>query len=55
MTCIPWLNNGFFCFPVIVQGGWTPLYVATFRGDGRVVEVLIRAGADVNLADEVSY
>ena len=33
----------------------TPLYMASCRGNDKVVEVLIAAGADVNLYDKVSY
>ena len=43
------------CFPVIVQWRQTPLYMASESGHYKVVEVLITAGADVNLADIVSY
>ena len=39
---------------LILQGG-IPLYRASCKGHDKVVEVLIAAGADVNLADEVSY
>ena len=39
---------------LILQGGETPLYEASQSGNDKVVEVLIAAGADVNLADEVS-
>ena len=42
-------------FPVIVQWGETPLYRASESGHYEVVEVLITAGADVNLANKVSY
>ena len=47
--------SDFTCFPVIVQWGRTPLYIASKSGHDIVVEVLLKAGADVNLADEVSY
>ena len=40
---------------LILQWGETPLYIASCRGNDKVVEVVIAAGADVNLADEVSY
>ena len=39
---------------LILQSGGTPLYMASVRGHDKVVEVLIAAGADVNLANEVS-
>ena len=42
-------------YMLILQYGWTPLYLASERGYDRVVEVLIAAGADVNFADIVSY
>ena len=40
---------------LILQWGRTPLYNASQEGHDKVVEVLIAAGADVNLADKVSY
>ena len=40
---------------LILQVGRTPLYEASWRAHDKVVEVLIAAGADVNLADKVSY
>ena len=33
----------------------TPLYAASWIGHYKVVEVLIAAGADLDLANEVSY
>ena len=39
---------------LILQGRRTPLYMASCRGHDKVVEVLITAGADVNLAVKVS-
>ena len=39
---------------LILQSGETPLYVASCFGYVKVVEVLIAAGADVNLANKVS-
>ena len=38
-----------------LQLGRTSLYEASLEGHNKVVEVLIAAGADVNLADIVSY
>ena len=38
-----------------LQWGNTPLYVPSYMGHDKVVEVLIAAGADVNFANEVSY
>ena len=35
--------------------GETPLHVALRRGNDKVVEVLIKSGADVNIANKVSY
>ena len=40
---------------LILQLGATPLLIALYLGYDKVVEVLIAAGADVNLADKVSY
>ena len=45
----------FTYYMLILQLGRTPLYAASWRGHDKVVEVLIAAGADVNLADKVSY
>ena len=42
-------------YMLILQWGETPLYEASQRCHDKVVEVLIAAGADVNLANEVSY
>ena len=40
---------------LILQSGRTPLFIASCLGHVKVVEVVIAAGADVNLADKVSY
>ena len=40
---------------LILQSGETPLCIASCWGDDKVVEVLISTGANVNLANEVSY
>ena len=40
---------------LILQWGEAPLYKASLGGHNKVVEVLIAAGTDVNLVDEVSY
>ena len=40
---------------LILQWRHTPLYEASRWGHDKVVEILIAAGADVNLADKVSY
>ena len=41
-------------FP-LTQNGATPLYVASQNGHSDVVNILIRNGADVNIAMEVRY
>ena len=38
---------------VLLQNGWTPVFLAAEKGHNAVVEVLIRAGADVNKATTV--
>ena len=48
-------NLLFTTYMLILQQGETPLYEASQSGHDKVVEVLIAAGADVNLAEEVSY
>ena len=40
---------------LILQMRETPLYGASCKGHDKVVEVLIAAGADVNVANRVSY
>ena len=40
---------------LILQFGTTPLFIASCLGHDKVVELLIAAGSDVNLADKVSY
>ena len=37
-----------------IQDGWTALKQASFRGHHKVVEVLLRSGANPNLQDKVS-
>ena len=39
---------------IVVQDGTTPLYVASQNGHTNVVDVLLRHGADPNLAKHVS-
>ena len=34
------------------QGGWTPMMVAVWHGHAAIVEILQRAGADVNATNE---
>ena len=36
-----------------VQGGFSPLYAASQEGHTEIVDLLVRAGADVNQAAEV--
>jgi ankyrin repeat protein len=38
-----------------LQYGQTPLHNAAFKGHDKVVEVLVRSGADVNAADKVRH
>ena len=37
----------------MVQGGFSALYVASGRGDTEVVDILLKSGADPNLATMV--
>ena len=39
---------------IVVQDGATPLFMASQNGHASVVDVLLRHGADPNLADHVS-
>ena len=39
---------------IVVQDGTTPLFMASQNGHTNVVDVLLRHGADPNLADHVS-
>ena len=41
-------------FP-LTQNGATPLYVASQNGHSDIVNILIRNGADVNMAANVRY
>ena len=47
-------GNWYMHFP-LTQNGATPLYVASQNGHSDVVNILIRNGADVNIAMEVRY
>ena len=38
-----------------LQGGWTPLITACFGGFIECVKLLLQAGADANIADEVNH
>ena len=40
---------------ILLQSGSTPLHAASRRGNEQVIETLIKAGADVNATDEVSF
>ena len=42
------------CLFIVVQDGATPLFMASQNGHTNVVDVLLRHGADPNLADHVS-
>ena len=42
-------------FATFLQWGRTPLHEALRRGRDKAVEALLKAGADVNIADKVSY
>ena len=43
------------CICMLLQDDKTPLQVTSQRNDRRLMEELIKAGADVNIIDEVSY
>ena len=38
---------------VVIQYGWTALYIAAQNGHREVVELLLQHGADVNAKDKV--
>ena len=38
-----------------VQNGQTPLYIASWRGHGAVVKLLLEQHADVSISKTVSY
>ena len=38
---------------IVLQGGWSPLYTASFSGHLDVVETLMEAGANINQATKV--
>ena len=50
MSNIKWYHSYY-----ILQSGKTPLHDASQRSNEQVVKTLIKAGADVNTTDEVSY
>ena len=37
------------------ESGWTPLHVATSRGDKEIAELLIAEGAEVNAKNDLSF
>ena len=39
--------------PITIQDGLSPLYVASQEGHTDVVDILVKAGADVNQANTV--
>ena len=39
----------------ILQSGETPLHLASWRGNDKIVQVLIQSGADVNIVNIASY
>ena len=61
MIYIAYTNN-VKLYDILLQSGRTPLHAAavaavktSFRSNEQVIEVLIKAGADVNATDKVSY
>ena len=48
------VGDGNWYFP-LTQNGATPLFIASQKGHSDVVNILIRNGADVNMAKEVRY
>ena len=40
--------------PCVSQDGWTALHLAALNGHAPCIEVLLRAGADINTQDKVS-
>ena len=41
---------------ILLQSGSTPLHAAvSYRSNTQVIKMLIKAGADINATDEVSY
>ena len=44
-------------FDIFLQSGSTPLHAAAalWSGNKQVIDILIKAGADVNATDKVSY
>ena len=53
---LQWIINNVICIKFL-QSGKTPLYeAASHQRNEQVVEILVKAGADVNFVDkEVSY
>ena len=54
--CVPIfvLSLNFKSCTATLQDGWTALYHAAWGGHTAVVEVLVAAGADMNIGDKVS-
>jgi hypothetical protein len=42
-----------YCLLLYLQDGWTPLRWAIQKGSDNIVEMLVEAGADVNVVDKV--
>ena len=51
-VCLFWLL--FKSCAATLQDGWTALYLAAWEGHTAAVEVLVSAGADMNIGDKVS-
>ena len=44
---------GMSCSSFTVQGGFSPVYVASQNGHTDIVDLLVNAGGDIHLANEV--
>ena len=44
----------YFVFSFTVQGGFSPLFAASQEGHTDVVDILVKAGADVSQTTEVN-
>ena len=47
------MTSDLSCFPLHVQDGRTALYIASWKGHDRIVELLLKREADVNHQKEV--